>query len=113
MPKKWKVAIGVIAIAVVVVVIALSFLSRWVIFRSRDVPFVWGFGPGRGVPFGRGFGPGRVLPFGPIFGPFAIVGGLAHLVFFALLIGLVIVFFRRCYQRGDKPGSVTPESSNH
>jgi hypothetical protein len=29
------------------------------------------------------------------------------------LIGLVIVFFRRCWQRGDKLDSVTPESSNH
>lgn len=105
MSKKWKIAIGVIAIAVVVVVVALPFLGWWLIFRST--------GPGRGVPFGWGFGPGRGQPFGPIFGPFAIVGGLANLVFFALLIGLVIVIFRRCYQPEDKLNSVQPGSSNN
>ena len=101
MSKKWKIVVGVIAVVVVAGVIALPFLGRWMISRSSGVPFAWGFGPG------------RVWPFGASFAPFAIVGGLAHLFFFALLIGLAIVFFRRCWQRGDKLGSVTPESSNH
>lgn len=101
MSKKWKIAVGVITVVVVAGVIALPFVGRWVIFRSS------------GVPFGRGFGPGRVWPFGSMFGPLAVVGGVAHLAFFALLIGLGIVFFCRCCQGGDKLDSITPESNNH
>jgi len=130
MSKKWKIAIGVIVAAIVISGIGLLSLGSVIYWNSggkygwslgayiselvwgpgasaylpKARAFVWGFGPGRGVPFGRGFGPGRVWSFGPIFGPFAIVGGLANLVFFALLIGLVVVFFRRCCQRGNKAG---------
>ena len=80
-----------------------------------DVPTAPAFSPGRhfggvyteqrrgaqGRYFGRGFGPGRGLPFGPAFGPFLIVGGLFHLAFLALLIGLAVFFFRRWF--GPRP----------
>jgi hypothetical protein len=147
MSKKWKVVVGVIAAAVVVVGIALPIWGM-VAFRSRDyergwapgtyrwepevatrlevdlvdddgdgvpdrgvidVPTAVAFGPDCGRPFvhargghfGRGFGPGRGLPFGPAFGPFLIVGGLFHLAFLALLIGLAVFFFRRWF--GPRP----------
>lgn len=49
------------------------------------------FGYAHGKHFGRGFGSGRA---GRAFGPFLIVGGMACLAFFALLIGLGVDFFR-------------------
>ena len=124
MSKKWKVAIGVISVAAVVVLIALLVLGGWLIFKGSGVPFSRGFGrgrsvpfgrpvdPGRGMPFGRGFAPGRGMPFGFFFGAFAIMGGLVHLGFFALLVAVAVVFLRRCCPRRDRPDSVAPDSSN-
>ena len=147
MSKKWRIAIGVIAVVAVVGLIAVCLLGRWMMFRTGRVPFGrdfgprWGerferdFGPGRPKPFGRGIGPGHGVPFaqdfGPgrgwhsrsMFGPFAIVGGLVHLGFFALLIGLSVVVLLRCCQRGggpapgqregkSEPDSERPESNN-
>ena len=50
---------------------------------------------GRDVRFGRGFGPGHGVPFGRGFGPFFIVGRLAHLVVFAGLVVVGLLFYRR------------------
>jgi hypothetical protein len=50
---------------------------------------------GRDVRFGRGFGPGHGVPFGRGFGPFLIVGRLAHLVVFAGLVVVGLLFYRR------------------
>ena len=96
----------------VVVVTALPVLARWPIFRGSGVPSTWGFGPGRGMPFARGLQPGGVWPSRGIYAPFLIARGLGNLVFLGLLIGLGIMFYRRCYQRGRELDGATPEPSN-
>jgi hypothetical protein len=124
MSRKWKVAIGVVSIAAVIALIALPLLGRWLIFRGSGVPFARGFGPGhgvpfgrdfdrgRGMPFGRGFGPGRGMPFGFLFDPFAIIGGLMHVGFFALLIAAAALVFRRCWSQRERPDSAAPAASS-
>lgn len=128
MSKKWKIVLGVVAVAAVILLVTLTFVGRLLIFRGRGVPFGRGFdprggrhfdrgfdaerglpfgrgsAPHRGMPFGRSFGPGRFSRFGPFFGPFAILGGLAHLGFLGLLIGLAVAFVCR-YRRRESPYS--------
>jgi len=76
--------------------------DRGVIEAPTAAAFDRGFGLGCGSPFGyahgKHFGPGRA---GRAFGPFLIVGGMACLAFFALLIGLGVPFFRRRF--GSRP----------
>ena len=57
--------------------------------------------------FGRGFGPGHGVLFGRGFGPFFVVGRLVHLVVFAGLVVVGLLFYRR-WKAAHPPVSPAP-----